>query len=304
MGELDAVPPSGRDFGRGLQAACCRVLGRGVFIPAVIFLTLNGALTVLMVDWRPRITGRWLGLPGCQDDDLRYLVAAMALYVSCAVLMYWSYARAVLADPGVVEPEVERAIQQWQALCPGTPTEEAWGFCGSCRQYRPPRSHHCRVCGVCVLRFDHHSMWISNCVGQRNQRYFVQFLAYLALFLLATGLAPWPGFRDRFAEQELDLWLGPLSLLRLPSDFSHALSLSVFPAALGLLLTRLWIMSWGLTAQECAPWLARCCPGHPRDRGLCTNWTDVMGKSPIRWLLPLSPARPARGPGGGPTDTI
>jgi len=275
-------------------------------MPGLVFLTLNGALTVLAVDWRPRITGRWHGLPASQDDDLRCLAAAAALYVSCAVLMYWSYAKAALVDPGTVEPEVERAQRQWQALCPSAPAEaeEAWGFCSSCRQYRPPRSHHCRVCGVCVLRFDHHSLWIGNCVGQCNQRYFVQFLAYLTLFLLATGLAPWPGFSDRFAERELDLWLGPLSLLRLPSDFSHALSLAAFPAALGLLLTRLWIMSRGLTAQECAPWAARCCPAHPRDRGPCTNWTDVMGTSPVRWLLPLPPARAPHRHGGVPTDTI
>lgn len=307
MGELgDVGPPPSRGRGGGFQAACCRAVARGVVIPAVVFLTLNGALTVLVVDWRPRISGRWLAPPGGlgADDDLRYLIAAAALYVSCAILMYWSYAKAVLADPGTVEPEVERARQQWQVLCLSAPTEEAWGFCSSCRLYRPPRSHHCRLCGVCVLRFDHHSMWIGNCVGQCNQRYFVQFLAYLTLFLLATGLAPWPGFSDRFAEQELDRWLGPLSLLRLPSDISHALSLAAFPAALGLLLTRLWIMSRGLTAHECAPWLASCCPTHSRDWGPCMNWADVMGTSPVRWLLPLSPARAPQRHGERPTDTI
>lgn len=32
-------------------------------------------------------------------------------------------------------------------------------WCPVCRVVRPPRAGHCRICGICVLRLDHHCVW-------------------------------------------------------------------------------------------------------------------------------------------------
>jgi len=32
-------------------------------------------------------------------------------------------------------------------------------LCPVCRLVRPPRAGHCRICGACVLRMDHHCVW-------------------------------------------------------------------------------------------------------------------------------------------------
>ncbi|XP_029979063.1 palmitoyltransferase ZDHHC23-B [Sphaeramia orbicularis] len=56
-------------------------------------------------------------------------------------------------------------------------------WCPVCKVVRPPRAGHCRICGVCVLRLDHHCVWINSCVGQANHR---SFLLTLVLFLLTS----------------------------------------------------------------------------------------------------------------------
>ncbi|KAL6051922.1 putative palmitoyltransferase zdhhc4 [Balamuthia mandrillaris] len=56
--------------------------------------------------------------------------------------------------------------------------------CETCDIDRPPRAKHCNVCGGCVARFDHHCIWINNCVGANNHAKFIIFL--LSTALLAT----------------------------------------------------------------------------------------------------------------------
>ena len=51
-------------------------------------------------------------------------------------------------------------------------------FCKKCNNPRPLRAHHCRICGKCTLKMDHHCHWIANCVGYYNQKNFYQFLFY------------------------------------------------------------------------------------------------------------------------------
>jgi len=60
-----------------------------------------------------------------------------------------------------------------------TPNEsETPNFCKKCQNHRPPRAHHCKICKKCVLKMDHHCPWINNCVGQFNQKFFLQFCYY------------------------------------------------------------------------------------------------------------------------------
>jgi hypothetical protein len=50
--------------------------------------------------------------------------------------------------------------------------------CDKCYIVRTPRVHHCSVCKGCVMKMDHHCPWINNCVGQFNQKFFLQFCYY------------------------------------------------------------------------------------------------------------------------------
>ncbi|CAK0873685.1 unnamed protein product [Prorocentrum cordatum] len=52
--------------------------------------------------------------------------------------------------------------------------------------FKPDRCHHCKVCGTCILKMDHHCPWIYNCVGYFNYKYFflVIFYSVIALHMI------------------------------------------------------------------------------------------------------------------------
>ena len=49
-------------------------------------------------------------------------------------------------------------------------------------------SKHCIVCKKCVQEFDHHCMWINNCVGKENFKIFSVMLIWMFLESLGFSL--------------------------------------------------------------------------------------------------------------------
>ncbi|XP_030890303.1 palmitoyltransferase ZDHHC23 isoform X4 [Leptonychotes weddellii] len=65
----------------------------------------------------------------------------------------------------------------------GSPAKAKEDWCAKCQLVRPARAWHCRLCGVCVRRMDHHCVWINSCVGESNHQ---AFILALSIFLLTS----------------------------------------------------------------------------------------------------------------------
>lgn len=61
-------------------------------------------------------------------------------------------------------------------------------YCDKCRLIKPDRTHHCSVCGECILKMDHHCPWINNCVNFTNYKCFILFLGYALLYCIYVSL--------------------------------------------------------------------------------------------------------------------
>lgn len=61
-------------------------------------------------------------------------------------------------------------------------------WCSKCSGWKPDRTHHCRYCARCVLKMDHHCVWLGTCVGFGNYRPFLLFITYGTLMAVYISL--------------------------------------------------------------------------------------------------------------------
>ncbi|GBG65899.1 hypothetical protein CBR_g54190 [Chara braunii] len=158
-------------------------------------------------------------------------------------------------------------------------------YCRKCCAYKPPRCHHCSVCGRCVLKMDHHCIWVANCVGACNYKFFLLFLVYTMLETSFVSIVLLPQSIAFFKNGDAD---GPgagipgrAGTTFLGFVFNLAFALSV----LSFLLMHLSLVSNNTTTIEA--YEKNISSRWRYDIGRRRNWEQVFGMKKWSWILPV-----------------
>ncbi|MCL7043038.1 hypothetical protein MKW94_014601 [Papaver nudicaule] len=230
----------------------------------------------------------WLGGLHTSHGILNAL--AFSLTTVICIVTYWI---AICKDPGGVPldflPDVEDSQNPIQEI------KRKGGdlrYCQKCSCYKPPRAHHCRVCKRCVLRMDHHCIWINNCVGHANYKIFFVFVLY-AVIACIHSLILLVGCILDDAEKDGQLEDGSS---RIHFIISGVLIVPLGTALSILLGWHIYLILQNKTTIEYhegvrATWLAEKVGNvyrHPYDLGPYQNLTTVLGPNVFTWVFPAS----------------
>ncbi|XP_059509962.1 palmitoyltransferase ZDHHC4 [Stegostoma tigrinum] len=125
----------------------------------------------------------WEVLPYCMELGFGHSVLLLP-YILVLGKMYFFYL-CCTRDPGTISPSNHKQLLKVYTY-DGILYHQSH-ICPTCELTKPARSKHCRVCNRCVHRFDHHCVWVNNCIGALNIRYFLLYLVTLSGMAAAVG---------------------------------------------------------------------------------------------------------------------
>lgn len=213
------------------------------------------------------------------------------IFTFLAFLSLFSLFVCVSSDPGRVPPsyvpdDEESNVSDQETKRNGGQLRH----CDKCCIYKPPRAHHCRVCRRCVLRMDHHCLWINNCVGYWNYKAFVMLVLYATIGSIHSTV------------------IIVTCALQRDWDFSGRVPVKIFYFTFGAMMVALsltlgtflgwhiYLLTHNMTTIEYyegirAAWLAKKSGQsyrHPFNVGVYKNITLVLGPNMLKWLCPSS----------------
>jgi len=212
-----------------------------------------------------------------------------------------SFLRAVFTDPGYipdswsVHPDDLESGERTRLMPAVLQTQEKKhdGTVRICRKskppmYKPDRAHYCRVMQRCVLKMDHFCPWLNNCIGFYNHKFFVLFVAYMALITVFMVVVMTPVFVNIVSNME------QITLDLKDQEFHVSLTylmlclLSVGLSAFFIFHAYLVLFNYTtiefLEKRGCQP-----PPDHVNryHLGPVGNVCSVFGSNPLTWWLPV-----------------
>lgn len=172
-----------------------------------------------------------------------------------------------------------------------------YNVCLKCQVWKPDRAHHCSSCRRCILRMDHHCPWFACCIGFHNQKYFVQFLFYVAGFSCLCFVVSLYNLY-LFLWQEQLYAQGEFLLINSVMLFVVSIAFTLAVTSFALFLAYLVVKNTTTIEFQGDDGLRRSYEydshgkkkklGNIYDLGWRRNWRQTMGSSWLQWLLPIN----------------
>ncbi|KAM7275880.1 hypothetical protein ACFE04_017746 [Oxalis oulophora] len=267
-----------------------RVLGYFMILLVVAIIAISYYAVIVLTVGPQLLSGGW--------HSLLSILLILLFHVLLALLV-WSYFMVVFNDPGAVPDnwrpvlseenlEAGSSVPALDTVEPevsdvnGSERRQSRGYCVRCQNGKPPRCHHCSVCQRCVLKMDHHCVWVVNCVGACNYKFFLLFLAYTFLETTLDTLVLLPNFIDFFTQAaKHSTSPGRLAVIFLAFVLNLAFALSL----LCFVIMHITLLSSNTTSIEVHE--KKRAVRWQYDLGKKRNFEQVFGADKALWFFPL-----------------
>ncbi|XP_064454865.1 palmitoyltransferase ZDHHC15-like [Ornithodoros turicata] len=148
-------------------------------------------------------------------------------------------------------------------------------YCHHCHLIKPERCHHCSICGICVLKMDHHCPWFNTCVSFTNYKFFVLFLFYSGVHCAYMTATTFHNFGVD-VRREIGFWPD------INITFLFLLSIFFGLAFWMLLFFHAYLICRNRTTLE-----LMSSEANRYNLGICNNMAEVFGREKRLWLIPV-----------------
>jgi len=185
----------------------------------------------------------------------------------------------------------------------GDPETKRKRYCLMCNVFKPDRCHHCSACNRCVLNMDHHCPWVNNCIGFWNRKFFILLLFYgvsilitfaIGMFMFIIHTVQWHMTAyTNFTAENIDF---KTSIIYFIIDITYLFVLFLLVILTKFTMFHITLINKNMTTLESLEHKGTDYESlvffvkynlSKFDIGKQGNWSQVFGRNPFLWVIPI-----------------